>query len=416
MVSVLTAGCLLGALALLGISLAKSYVASAWTPYVLAHANSQLYGWVGFFIMGFALQHHPPTVAKQALFHKLAYWAMGLMGGGIALRFAAEPAIHVDHALWLNVGVFSCVMQTAAVLLFIANIGLTRFKVGAGTWQTKFVYVSLAWLVVVAVAEPFFFAFSHQAETDRNIQFVAQYFMPYRDAQFLGFAGLMIFGVALTKLNSCFGAQEARRDLGNTGFWLWNLGLALRMGGWLVYYNAGFAAGSEWALHAGTYLLGAGAVALALNTRVFEKLDMRLRSHKFIRASFVWLIGAAVLMILEPLHLAAIGAPFSHAFTGAIRHAVTVGFISQMIIGFSTHVAVMMNDLNPAAQNRLWTAFWLLNCGNAARVAAEIATDYTPTAFGLMGITGFIELTGITLWAANLAGIFLATRRIAVAR
>ena len=62
--TVVTAGCLLGAIALFGISGRGSYLASSWTPYVLAHANSQLYGWVGFFVIGFSLQHHAPVCRR----------------------------------------------------------------------------------------------------------------------------------------------------------------------------------------------------------------------------------------------------------------------------------------------------------------------------------------------------------------
>lgn len=40
--TVATAGCLLGAVALAGIALNASYTIGAWTPYILAHANSQL--------------------------------------------------------------------------------------------------------------------------------------------------------------------------------------------------------------------------------------------------------------------------------------------------------------------------------------------------------------------------------------
>ena len=116
----LTAGCLPGAVALFGIAQQASYTASAWTPYVLAHANSQLYGWVGFFIMGFSLQQHAPSIERAALFHRLAYVSLGLMGAGIALRFVAEPLTAVDRDVWLPVGVLSGLLQLAAVALFIA--------------------------------------------------------------------------------------------------------------------------------------------------------------------------------------------------------------------------------------------------------------------------------------------------------
>jgi hypothetical protein len=136
---------------------------------------------------------------------------------------------------------------------------------------------------------------------------------------------------------------------------------------------------------------------------MFERLSEFNRSQKFIRAAFGWLIIAGCLFILEPAHLRQIGSQFSHPYTGAIRHAVTVGFISQMIVGVSLHVVSRMNDLEILKQNPLWSVFWLLNVGNALRVALEIATDYTNRAFLPMGLTGFVELTALLIWAASIA-------------
>lgn len=402
--SVLTAGCTLGAVALLGIALNSSYTASAWTPYVLAHANSQLYGWVGFFIIGFALQQHAPSRAKVKLFHTLAYWSLGLMAGGIGLRFAAEPLVAVNRAVWLPVGVASCVMQLVAVLLFAANTQITRHRTGEPlTWQGRFVLTSLAWMLVIAIAEPFTFSLAHQSDPGKGILFVAEYFAPYREAQFLGFVAMMIFGVALTKMNSCFAAKPAHREMALTALVVWNMGLLARMAGWIVYFESGMRPGADRLYFAGGFLIAGAAAMLAYSVRMFERLGASYSPHKFIRAAFAWLLIAGALLVMEPFHLRAIGSQFSHAYIGAIRHAVTVGFISQMILGVGMHVIGRMRDLPDSAQKALWSTFILVNVGNAARVGLEIATDYTPAGFMPMGFTGFIELTGLAIWAWHVA-------------
>jgi hypothetical protein len=414
MISVLTAGCLLGAIALLGIALQGSFTANSWTPYVLAHANSQLYGWVGFFVMGFALQQHAPRLDKAALFHRLAWWSLGLMGAGIGLRFAAEPLIGMSREIWLPVGIVSALLQLAAVVVFMVNIALTRFRTAEGpAWQTKFVFASLGWLMLVAAAEPFFFALTHQADRMASVAFVAEWFSPYREAQFLGFVTMMIFGVALVKMSSCFGFAPASRGLGEAGFLFWNAGLILRMAGWPIAYRSGFE--STWAFHLGGTVLAVGAVLLVFATRVFEGKSEWNRSQKFVRAAFGWLLVAGLLVILEPFHLMAVGEHFSHAYTGAIRHAVTVGFISQMIVGVSLLVVARINALDEARLPALWSAFWLLNVGNASRVAFEIATDYWPGAFLPMGFTGFVELVALAIWALAIGGPMLRRRRLPAA-
>lgn len=411
MACVLTVGCLLGATALMGISRQASYTANAWTPYVLAHANSQLFGWVGFFVMGFALQQHAPTEAKKRLFARLAGLSLWLMATGIGLRFAAEPLVRLDRALWLPVGIAACLLQAVAVVLFLLNTQVTRHRSGSPlTWQAKFVFGSLFWLLAVAMAEPFVFASSHQVDPMSSILFVAEWFAPLREAQFLGFASMMIFGVSLTKLGTCFGWKPAHRTLGEIGFVLWTAGLVARMVGWHQTFAAAMAPGTGTLYHLSGLVLALGAIALFASSRLYERPERPARSHKFVRGAYGWLLIAGVLMTLEPLHLAAIGQPFSHAFTGAIRHAVTVGFISQMIIGVSMHVVARMHGMAEERLAGLWSVFVLLNVGNVARVGLEIATDYRIAAFAPMGWTGFVELLALGIWAVHVGGPLVRSR------
>lgn len=399
-ICVLTVGCLLGAIALLGIGKTGTYTSSAWAPYILAHANSQLFGWVGFFIMGFALQQHAPSLARAAAFHRMAWVSLVTMGLGIALRFVAEPMLTSNPILWRPVGIFACVLQAFAVTCFVANIGFNRHRSGGViTWQSRFVFASLAWFLIVAWAEPFVFAHSHQADRTTSILYIARWYPVLREAQFLGFVAMMIFGVSLVKLNSCFGARPANAKLGKVGFFLWSLGLVIRMFGWLESFDHEFQAGSQTMFFLGGLLIAVAGVLLVAASRIFEPVSTPQRSHKFVRGAFVWLGIAGLMMILEPIHLRAIGTPFSHAYTGAVRHAVTVGFISQMILGFGSHVVARMNDLPEKSLAPLWSVFLLLNLGNAARVGLEVATDYSSAAFMPMGVTGFVELVALGIWA-----------------
>ncbi len=411
-VCVLTAGCTLGAIAMLGIALKGSYIADVWTPYVLAHANSQLYGWVGFFVIGFGLQQHAPRIDRLRAFHVLARWSLVLMAIGIALRFAAEPLVKSEPAVWMPAGVLSCILQFVAVVLFVTNTQVTRHRTGAPLgWEGRFVLASLGWMLVVAAAEPFFFALAHQPDPTKGIMFVAEYFGPYRDAQFLGFVALMIFGVSLTKMRELFGARPAYKDLAITSLVVWNLGLIGRMIGWVSYFQNGMIADADRLYRTGGMLLAAAGLLFVLALRIFEPVTEVQASTKFVRAAFAWLLAVGALLILEPLHLRLTGQPFSHPYTGGIRHALTVGFISQMILGVGMRFVHRFHGLPEKAHGLVWAAFLLVNLGNAVRVALEIATDYSSAAFLPMGVTGFIELTGLGLWAWVVAKPLLSRRR-----
>lgn len=404
--TVLTAGCLLGAVALVGVALEGAYTSSVWTPYILAHANSQLFGWVGFFVMGFAMQQHAPSVSRAVAFHRLAIFALAAMGLGIAVRFVAEPLSRIDPEVWIPVGIATCGLQLAAVLAFFYNVGVNRHRTGERlTWQALFVFASLGWLLLVSLAEPVVFARTHGVAPEASVDFIARWFGPLRESQFLGFVTMMIFGVALVKFHTCFGMKKAAPRWGLAGWILWMGGLVARIVGWVQYYDSGMSPSSVGLMRLGSLLLAAGAVCVVVSLGVFGRFAESYRSHKFIRAAFVWLLVAAGLLCLEPIHLATIGEPFSHAFTGAIRHALTVGFISQMIIGVGLHVVARMRALDDGILPPLWGVFWLLNLGNFGRVTLEIATDFTPRAFGPMGATGFVELLAILLWARAMVSL-----------
>ncbi len=399
-VTVLTVGCLLGAVALMGISRQGSYTASAWSPFVLAHANSQLFGWVGFFVMGFAMQQHGTTLAKSAAFHRVAWSALGSMGLGIAIRFAAEPLAQAETARWLWLGLLSSGLQLLAVVLFLYNTCTNRFrKAEPLTWPTAFVFSSLGCLLLVSLAEPVVFVHSHQPDRSASIAFVAQWFTPLREMQFLGFVAMMIFGVAASKFPGCLGLRAADPRWGMTAFALWLGGLIARVLGWNSYFQSGLMPGTDTLYRAGGLLLALGAMAMTRSLRVFSQVQHQNPSQKFIRAAFAWLLIAGALLIMEPFHLQMIGAPFSHAYTGAIRHAVTVGFISQMIIAVGYHLVTRMLMLDPSKLPPLFSVLALLNMGNAARVVLEILTDLSPKAFAPMGWTGIVELVGLAIWA-----------------
>ena len=135
----------------------------------------------------------------------------------------------------------------------------------------------------------------------------------------------------------------------------------------------------------------------------------RDRGLKFIRAGYVWFIIAAAMLVFTPIYNLAIympltgsRVPFSHAFFGAYRHAMTVGFIMMMIVGVSSKVVPTLSGVDVRRANSLWPTFLLLNLGNLTRVSSQIATDFFPSAFSVMGFSGFIEVVGLTLWGYEL--------------
>ena len=87
----------------------------------------------------------------------------------------------------------------------------------------------------------------------------------------------------------------------------------------------------------GLVLLAGCVVTLVRDWRIFSPAEDKDRSLKFLRAAYVWLFISLAMLLALPIYqfgilhvfapqsqAATIG--FSHAFYGATRHAITVGF------------------------------------------------------------------------------------------
>jgi hypothetical protein len=131
------------------------------------------------------------------------------------------------------------------------------------------------------------------------------------------------------------------------------------------------------------------------------------RSGKFIRAAFAWLFVSFAMLLLLPVNQAANGSEFSHACYGAIRHAITVGFISMMIVGMAAKVVPTLRGIEPGKLPALGPTFVLLNVGCLWRVGSQVLTDWAPSAFLLRGVGGVLEWTALALWAGHLCAVML---------
>ncbi|MBI4564145.1 MAG: DUF1858 domain-containing protein [Planctomycetes bacterium] len=410
-VVVLTAGATLGAGVLFLYGLRETFTSLDLFGLVQAHANAQVYGWVGLFVMGFAFQGFPRFKYVRLQHPHLANGAFLIMASGLALRVGAGLPIPGAFGLGLVGGI----LEAAAVVLFLWVLGRTlRESQIRDSWD-KYVYVGLGCFLLSALLEPVLYVLLSTApSTEVLIRRVADFMNPYRDLQLLGFAGLMILGVSQRILPAAFGFREPGRVASQGAFLLLTLGLMVDMGGWLVFRGTGQ---PKWALAAwgGVVLYASGALWLAVALNAFRG-GSQDRSRKLIRAAYTWLAVACLMMIVEPAYTEAAGVRFSHAFHGAIRHAFTVGFVSLMILGVSSKVVPILKGIDLRGLSGLWLPFMLINTGNALRVGAQVATDWTPRAFPIMGVSGAFEVLGLALWGAHLWRLMGSWEEKSVAR
>jgi hypothetical protein len=234
---------------------------------------------------------------------------------------------------------------------------------------------------------------------------VSTFQAPLRDVQIHGLALCMILGVSIRFLPPLFGLPEVSRSRG----WGALLAIGTALVAECVFFVLLRTTGrAHWgvALWAAWLLLAAGCAMVALPWRLWQAPARQAATAKFVRAAYAWLGLSLVMLMLLPAHRAVSGLPFSHAYYGAIRHAVTVGFISQMIVGISSTVVPLV-----PRRAALRPTFVLLNVGCGLRVGLQVATDWTPHAFRLIGISGVVELVGLSAWAVVLVAQMWQRRR-----
>lgn len=397
-VVILTAGATLGASMLFLYGLRHTFTSLDLFAPIQAHANAQVYGWVGLFVMGFACQGLPRFKFVRLWRPDLANLSFLLMVGGLALRMgAAWP-----WAGQIATGLAGACLEAAAALVFLVVIARTlRDSRSKDDWD-PYVLLSLASFAAVALLEPAVFWFTRPGiPSDVLIGRVADFMGPYRNVQLLGFAGLMILGVSQRILPTAFGFRRPGKRAMQVALVLLVAGLALDLLGWGAF-RATRSAGWAIASWVGTSAYASGALLVAWSLRAFTRGD-RDRSGKFIRAAYLWMAVACVMVFAEPFYARALGLRFSHAYHGAIRHAFTVGFISLMILGVSSKVVPILGGIDTRALPSLWIPFVLINGGNALRVGSQVLTDLIPShAYPVMGMSGALEVAGLAVWGVHL--------------
>lgn len=408
--TVLTLGCLWGAINLLTIGLKQNFSAVNYS-WVLAHAHAMVFGFVGFFIMGFAYQAFPRFKHTTLWRPRLAFSALPLMAIGIVLQTLAHLLAPVSPAM--TVEFIAAIFQITSVVVFALVIVNTARHAKKAEPYDRFVYAALAWFLLAAIGNPFIFKLFELPKTRQQLLFnLATFNVPYRDVQLLGIAVVMILGVSLRFLPHAYGFREPSQSWRT--FLFWGLNAAILVGA--ISFLAGIATGNHWLLMMQwltTIVLLVIAIGTIRQYRICSRVPKseRDRGLKFIRAAHVWFIISMMMLVCTPFYnfglympLSGSHVPFSHAFFGAYRHALTVGFIMMMIVGVSSKVVPTLSGVDMRRRSSLWPTFMLLNLGNALRVSTEIATDFVPSAYQIMGISGFIEVLALTLWGYELLG------------
>jgi hypothetical protein len=414
----LSIGVTFGAINLFLIGWRKSFggIDFSWT---LAHGHAMIFGFVGLFIMGFAYQAFPRLKHTRLWRPRLAFVSLPLMLLGVIAQAAAH--LFADRSIFIALGLMAGSLQLIAVAIFAVVVAMTLKSAPHREPFDRFIRASLSWWLAVAIANPFIFWMFETARTrDQFILRISTFDLPYREMELFGAIVMMILGVSIRLLPHAYGLRSPSLRWIKAVFWIANAAIIVSVTSFVFGMLRG-----DLRLAALQEILGVAFLAIALGLpkryRLFGpvRATERDRGLKFIRAAHVWFIFAMTMFVLMPFYglfiyrpLTGAELPFSHAYLGAYRHALTVGFITLMIVGVSSKVVPTLSGVDLKKADQLWLTFILVNLGSLMRVSTQIATDYTPAAYSVMGISGFIELLGLTLWGIELGRNIRAGKRL----
>ena len=386
-------GTFLGVWNLLRISGMES-VSSISPAWVQAHGHAQVFGWVGSFILGIGFYTTPKLrgSAKASLAGAWACWAMWTIGA--AVRWVAN----VYRWEWRIALPLSATLELAAFLIFFRAVSQHRparaDKKRMEPWVWVVISASTGLFVLLAVN--LIGCFYVAAFQEATPAFPHLFDQRYLALLAWGFLVPFVWGFSAKWMSVFLGLKPMRAN-GLLAASIMNLhGLVLTLVGW----------GSL-----GVWLFLAGTLVAIAALRMFEASinEPKTRGvHKsfpsFVRMAYAWLMIAALLGI------AAVEWDRSGGIWGASRHALTVGFISVMILCVGQRVLPAFAGMRILWSTRLmFVALLLLSLGCGTRVTCEVLAYQGYAAWAWRGLpwSAVLELIALATFAVNMMGTFL---------
>ncbi|HEY6943861.1 MAG TPA: hypothetical protein VI431_01885, partial [Candidatus Acidoferrum sp.] len=160
-----------------------------------------------------------------------------------------------------------------------------------------------------------------------------------------------------------------------------------------------------------TWLFVASTTLAIMAIRIFEPSDQPAKIKgvhtsfpAFVRVAYGWLLVAAFLGAAASIW------DTSGGIWGASRHALTVGFISVMVLSIGQRILPAFVGMRLLWSTKLMlVALLLLSVGCTLRVSCEVLAyqGYAAWAWSVLPGSALLELAGLTAFAVNILGTFV---------
>lgn len=390
-------GTLLGFTNLMAIS-AHHGLGGLSPAWLQGHGHAQVFGWIGSFILGIGF-YSQPTRGRSAT--RIQILCFALWSVGVALRWTAS--IYGWH--WRVAVPLSAALELIAVLLFLT--AASHHKLSDETKRRIELWMVSVLLGTAGLTAAVIFNFVECVRL--AIAGSSPAFPHGLDQRYLvilgwGFLVPVVWGFSARWLPAFLGIARPHVRLFSVALLVDVLGVAVGVCG-----QAKIA----------TLLLALGAILSGPALCLIERPHGGAKTQGvhgsfpiFARIPYVWLAIAGAMSVWAAF------SDVNGGIWGASRHALTVGFAATMVFAIGPRILPHFGGIYRIFSTRLmFLSLALLQIGCALRVSSEpLAYEgILSYAWEVLPISGMLELSGVLVFAANIAFTFVLGRS-AIAR
>jgi len=368
---------------------------AAWME---GHGHAQMFGWIGSFILGIGF-YSQPAVGRSILRVPLSCFTLWI--SGVGTRWFAN--IYGWH--WRTLLPVSAGFELIAVILFL--YAASHHKLPASSQGNKAKAPMELWMVSVLIgtaALAFAVIFNFVECVRLSMQGGLRSFPHALDQRYLvllgwGFVVPVVWGFSARWLPMFLAISRPNARWFRTA---------------LCLDFAGVLFGVSGLPKPATILFALSAFAIGVGLRIAERplghaktLGIHPSFPTFARLAYSWLIVAGSMSVW---------AAFSDVhggIWGASRHAVTVGFAATMVFAIGPRILPHFAGIQSIFSKRLmFLSLLCLQAGCLLRVSSEpLAYEgLVSFAWKVLPVSGMLELSGVLIFATNLALTFLIGR------
>lgn len=351
-----------------------------WPALVQLHGHAQLLGFAGLLVIGIACRVLPRFRGADEPRAREVLAVFALVATGLLARSAQAWPDSPARALLLSA---SGTAELAGMLLY-ARLALRTLASGASDHRADELFLGMGAAFGVVGAMWQLVALAPAVAGARTVD-------PSADGAaiavlLLGFVAAHVVGVSLRVAPAFIGAAPAPGGMVTIAAGGWAAGVTLTaLGGPLG--PAVLLATAAVLVRAIPFGRGAAVRPVPPHARA-----VRLA----FRGAYAWLLVGLAL-----LTLGAAGAPAAVSTAG--RHAVALGFLTQIVFGVGSRLIPALTGGNALALPAVRGAILTVNVAAALRVVGEIAGPSTLPAAALLGLSGPLALAALLVFAGAAA-------------